>query len=94
MVEHIKITPVERLKVWKTLIILSKQSKEPVLRVRKIIETAISCSWAQAWEPGNLEAQWKWQQYFPGDYCPTVDEFIVTMARETTAGREPPYLLG
>lgn len=91
MIDHIKITPGEYLKAQTAIRNFGQQYGLPYLAARVAFQQIIDAAWAKAWTPGNLQAQVRWQQYFPADRCPTVEEYIVTIAREQQAGREPPY---
>lgn len=93
MIDHIKITPYEHLKVLRVIYDLSRSHGVSMLQAYYIIQRAIQRSWDAAWIPGNIRAQMDWQQLFPGDRCPTVAEFITTLGREMMAGNNPPYLL-
>lgn len=93
MIEHIKITPGEYLKAQVAIRNFGKQYGLPALAARVAFQQLIDAAWKRAWQPGNLQEQINWQQYFPADRRPTVEEYIVTIAREQQAGREPPYLL-
>lgn len=48
--------------------------------VRSAIQEALDAAWAEAWRPGNIHAQVRWQQLFPGPRKPAVEEFIVRMS--------------
>lgn len=93
MIEHIKITPGEYVKAQRVIRDLARQEGVPATVARANFQQLIDDAWARAWRPGNLQAQWNWQMLFPADRQPTVEEYIVTIAREQEAGREPPYLL-
>lgn len=93
MIDHIKITPYEYLKLLRVIHDLSRSHGVSMLRAWYIVQRAIQRSWDAAWQPGNLQAQWDWQTLFPADRPPTVAEFITTLGREMAAGKNPPYLL-
>lgn len=93
MIEHIKIHPVEYLKVYQVIRGLARSHGVSMIEAWWIIQRDIQAAWDKAWMPYNLRAQWEWQELFPADRCPTVAEFIVTIAREMMAGRNQPYLL-
>ena len=61
-------------------------------QIRHAIQVCIDDAWDHAWTPGNLQAQINWQQMFPGGKKPTVEQFIVVVARKLDAGEEIPYL--
>lgn len=92
MIEHIKITPGEYLKAQAAIRNFGKMYGLPYLAARVAFQQLIDDAWDRAWKPGNLQAQVNWQQLFPADRRPTVEEYIVTIAREQQAGREPPFL--
>ena len=87
------MTLIEWLKAKKTLRILATQHGCSMARIRSDIQASIDEAWDKAWMPGNLHAQIQWQQLFPGGMKPTVEEFIVVVARKITAGEDVPYLL-
>lgn len=93
MVEHIKMKPAEYLNALVAIRNFGKLYDLPILAARVAFQQIIDDAWERAWQPGNLQAQMNWQQLFPADRRPTVEEYIVTIAREQQAGREPPYLL-
>ena len=93
MIEHIKITPWEYVKARTVIRNFGRQYGLPASTARMAFQQLIEVAWSRAWQPGNLQAQWNWQQLFPIDRPPTVEEYIVTIAREQQVGREPPYLL-
>lgn len=93
MIEHIKISPIEYLKVFRVIQDLARNHDVSLIEAWWIMQRDIQAAWDKAWMPGNLRAQWNWQTLFPADRCPTVSEFIVTIAREMMAGHNPPYLL-
>lgn len=86
------ITPIEYIKAQKVILTMAIQSGQSWRAVRRVIRAEIDRAWEEAWTPGNLRAQLNWQQVF-GAEKPTVDQFIVGLAREMMAGREPPWLL-
>ena len=88
------MTPFEWLKAKKTLRILAVQQGCTMAQIRGVIQASIDDAWERAWTPGNLVAQVHWQMMFPGGKKPTVEQFIVAMARKITAGEEPPHMLG
>ena len=47
---------------------------------RKDLQEVLDEAWSEAWTPGNLAAQVKWQQLFPGGKKPSVEEFIACLA--------------
>ena len=87
------MTLIEWLKVKKTLWIMATQQGCTVAQIRKDIQVSIDDAWNRAWTPGNIEAQVNWQLMFPGGKKPTVEQFIVAMARRLTIGEEFPSLL-
>lgn len=93
MIEHIKIKSNEYFKAQRVFRDLARQAGMPARAFRVYLQQLIDDAWQKAWRPGNLQAQINWQQLFPADRRPTVEEYIVTIAREQMAGREPPYLL-
>ena len=93
MIEHIKIKPIEYFKVFRTLCNVAQAYGTTIFEARCIIQQSIEAGWKRAWAAGNLQAQANWNQLFPPDRCPTVSEFIVTLAREMMTGKNPPYLL-
>ena len=93
MIEHIKITPGEWMKAQTVIQNFGRQNGVPALSARRVFQQLIDAAWERAWQPGNLRAQWEWGKLFPPDRPPTPEEYIVTIAREQEAGREPPYLL-
>lgn len=93
MIEPIKITLWEYIKARTVIRNFGRQYGLPASAARIVFQQLIDAAWDRAWQPGNLQAQVNWQQYFPADRPPTVEEYIVTIAREQQAGREPPYLL-
>lgn len=88
------MTLIEWLKVKKTLWIMAALEGCSVSKVRRMVRECIDVAWDKTWTPGNLEAQVRWQQLFPGGKKPTVEQFIVVMARYITAGEEFPHMLG
>ena len=88
------MTLIEWLKAKRTLWILADQHGCSMAHARREIQACIDDAWDRAWMPGNLQAQVNWQLMFPGCKKPTVEQFMVAMARKLTAGEEPPYLLG
>ncbi len=93
MIDHIKITPSEWLRAKIAIRNFGRQYGLPALAARVAFQQLIDAAWERAWQPGNITAQVNWQQLFPADRRPTVEEYVVTIAREQVAGREPPYLL-
>ena len=93
MIEHIKITPNEYFKAQLIIRHFGRQYGLPASAARVAFQQLIDVAWERAWQPGNLREQVNWQQLFPADRRPTVEEYIATIAREQVAGREPPYLL-
>lgn len=93
MIEHIQITPGEWLRAKTVIRDFGRQNGLPALAARGAFKQLIDAAWKRAWAPGNLRAQWEWQQLFPADRPPTPEEYVVVIAREQQAGREPPYLL-
>ena len=87
------MTLMEWLKVKKTLWIMATQQGCTMAQIRQDIQVSIDDAWSRAWTPGNLESQINWQRIFPGGKKPTVEQFIVAMARKLTAGEEFPSLL-
>ena len=79
------MTLTERLNAKKTLGIIAVREGCSVKQVRKAIQECIDVAWNHAWTPGNLQAQVNWQLMFPGGKKPTVEEFVVAMARKITA---------
>lgn len=92
--EVISMTLIEWLKAKKTLWIMAAQQGCSVADIRGAIQASIDDAWNNAWMPGNLHAQIQWQRMFPGGKKPSVEQFIVVMARKLTAGEDPPYMLG
>ena len=78
------MTLLEWLKVKKILCIMAAQQGCTMKQIRDEIQACIDEAWDSAWTPGNLHAQIKWQQLFPGGNKPTVEEFVVVMAQEIT----------
>ena len=93
MIEHIKISPIEYLEVFRVIQHLARNHNVSMLETWWSLQRDIQAAWDRAWTTGNLSAQLNWQTLFPADRCPTVSEFIVTIAREMTAGHNPPNLL-
>lgn len=93
MIDHIKIYPIDYLKIFRVIRNLARDHGVSMLEAYWIIHKEIQAAWDRTWQPGNLQAQWDWQTLFPADQCPTVAEFIVTLGREMEAGGNPPYLL-
>ena len=87
------MTLIEWLKAKKTLFILAVKHDCSMAQIRCDIQACIDEAWEHAWTPGNLQAQVNWQLVFPGGKKPTVEEFIVVIARKIKAGEEVPYLL-
>ena len=87
------MTLMEWLKVKKTLWIMAIQQCCTMAQIRQDIQVSIDDAWNRAWTPGNIEAQVNWQRIFPGGKKPTVEQFIVAMARRLTIGEEFPFLL-
>lgn len=87
------MTLIEWWKVKKTLWIMAAQQGCTVADIRGAIQASIDDAWNRAWTPGNLHAQIKWQQLFPGGEKPTVEQFIVVMGRKLSAGEDVPYIL-
>ena len=87
------MTLIDWLKAKKTLFILALQEGCSMEEIRNAIQECIDCAWAKAWTPGNLQAQVNWQIVFPGGKKPTVEQFIVAMARKAKAGTDIPNLL-
>lgn len=73
------MTLVEKMRVQKTLCIIAAQEGRSVAYIRSAIQASIDDAWERTWTPGNLQAQVKWQQMFPGGKKPTVEEFIAAM---------------
>lgn len=88
------MTLIEWLKAKKTLWILAVQEGCSVADIRGAIQACIDDAWNRAWMPGNIQAQVNWQLIFPGGKKPTVEQFIIGMARKATAGEEFSSLLG
>ncbi len=86
------MTLIEWLKAKKTLFILAVQEGCSMAQVRHAIQECIDSAWNSAWTPGNLQAQVDWQLMFPGGKKPTVEQFIVVMARKLTADEDFPHL--
>lgn len=86
------MTLIEWLKAKRTLYILAIQQGCSMTQIRREIQACIDDAWNDAWTPGNLQAQINWQLVFPGGGKPTVEQFIVVMARKLTAGEDVPYL--
>lgn len=87
------MTLIEWLKAKKTLFILATQAGCSMAHMRRIFKGHIDRAWTKAWAPGNLQGQLDWQLVFPGCKKPTVEEFIVVMARKLYAGEDFPHLL-
>ena len=87
------MTLIEWLKAKKTLWILAAQQGCTMAQIRHDIQISIDDAWNRAWTPGNLEAKVNWQRIFPDDKKPTVEQFIVAMARRLANGEEFPHLL-
>lgn len=87
------MTFIEYLKAKKTIWLLAAQEGCTMAQARRSMQDCIDEAWDRAWTPGNLQAQVNWQRIFPGGKKPTVEEFIVGMARKITAGEDPPHLL-
>lgn len=93
MIEHIKMTPSEWFKSKIAIRNFSRQYGLPAPVARTIFQQLIDEAWERAWQPNNIREQINWQKLFPADRRPTVEEYIVTIAREQEAGKEPLYLL-
>jgi hypothetical protein len=91
--EVVSMTLIEWLKAKKTLWIVAIQQGTSMTQVRASIQESIDDAWQRAWQPGNLEAQAHWQLLFPGGKKPTVEQFIVGLAKKLDDDEEPPYLL-
>ena len=87
------MTLIEWLKAKRTLWILASQKGCSMAQIRQEIQECIDDAWDRAWMSGNLQAQQNWQQLFPDGKKPTVEKFIVVMARKLVAGEDVPYLL-
>ena len=87
------MTLIEWLKVKKILWIMATQQGCTMAQIRHDIQVCIDDAWNCAWTPGNLKDQINWQRVFPGGKKPTVEQFIVAMARRLTTGEEFPFLL-
>lgn len=74
----------EWLKVKKTLWIMAMTKGCTIAEARQSIQECIDEAWNYTWTPGNLVAQVRWQQMFPGGKKPTVEQFIIAMARKVT----------
>ena len=87
------MTLMEWLKVKKTLWIMATQQGCTMAQIRQDIQESIDDAWNRAWTPGNIEAQVNWQLMFPGGIKPSVEEFVVVMARKITNSEEFLHLL-
>jgi len=87
------MTLLEWLKAKKTLWIMAVQHGCSMKQIRRTIQACIDDAWNNAWTPGNLHAQIEWQRLFPGGNKPTVEAFIVVMARKITNNEALPELL-
>ena len=88
------MTLIEWLKAKKTLWIMAAQQGCTMKQIRCTIQACIDDTWDRVWTPGNITAQLNWQFMFPSGKKPTVEEYIVVVARKMVAGEDVPYLLG
>lgn len=65
-----------------TILKVAQQQNKSAAEVRRDVQEALDEAWAEAWTPGNVRAQIKWQRLFPGHRKPTVEEFISRIAAE------------
>ena len=77
------MTIMEWLKVKRTLWILAAQEGCTVTQIKQSIQECINEAWAISWTPGNKNAQLHWQRLFPGGHKPSVEQFIIGIARAT-----------
>lgn len=75
------MTLINWLKAKKTLCILAVKKGCSIGEIRSGIQECIDEAWKQVWTPGNIQAQVNWQRIFPGCKKPTVEEFIIGIAR-------------
>lgn len=86
------MTLIDWIKTKKTLFILAVQEGCSMKHVRQEIQTSIDYAWNQAWTPGNIKAQVRWQRLFPGGKKPTVEEFIIAVSRNLSANESFSHL--
>ena len=76
------MTLIDWIKTKKTLFILAAQEGCSMAHIRRSIRACIDAAWNNVWTPGNIHAQVRWQQLFPGGKKPTVEQFIVTISQQ------------
>ena len=86
------MTQNEMMRVKETISILAAQKGCSVAHIRREMQASIDAAWDKAWTPGNLQAQAKWQQLFPGGKKPTVEEFIAVVSQKIAGGGVFPHL--
>lgn len=68
-----------------TILRIALQQNKSTTEVRHDMQETLDAAWAETWTPGNIRAQVKWQQLFPGCQKPTLEEFIICIAQEVKA---------
>ena len=83
----------ERLKVQRILKTMADEQGCTIAQIRRSIQVCIDDGWRISWDTNDEEAQQRWLQIFPDGKKPTVDQFIVALAKRITAGEDVPYIL-
>ena len=58
--------------------------------IRQAMQEALDIAWAEAWQVGNLPAQLEWQRLFPDGRKPSVEEFILNIAKRVQLSKDVP----
>lgn len=70
----------EKLRAKSVIRYVARLEGKTEKQVRQSMQEALDDAWNTAWQPGNIRAQLRWQQLFPGPRKPTVEEFIVRIS--------------
>ena len=79
------------VRVQRVLRHLAEAQNLTVRQVRRWIQEAIDEAWVNS--RGDPAAKAKWDTYFPDGHKPTLEEFMVHLGNQLSAGEDPPYLL-
>lgn len=72
----------ERKRIKAIIKVIARLENKRPREIRKAMQEALDAGWAAAWQPGNLYAQLRWQESFPGGAKPSLEEFITQIAKE------------
>lgn len=76
----------EQLRVQKILRVMAYEQGCTTAQIRHSIQEAIDEAWSNTWNNGDVAAQQHWQLIFPDGRKPTVDQFIVALAKRAASG--------